>query len=162
MPLLSKKQLLWSGLAAICLFLLIVFSKASSPDVDPIEVSVLGKTNDASGSPMVLVNVRNHTEQLRLFYLVAIVPMTNNIWISTGSVIRPPELPDRLDAHAECNAWIPVPRGIAKWKLSCTSRLPMSKSEQFWYLGVRQTGLNRIGFRDQPSESHATSGEISP
>lgn len=161
MPSLSKNQVFLAALAAAFLLVLIAFYTVPAPVHHPLQVSILGQTNNPSGSPMALVGVTNYTGQARWFYFVAAVPTTNGWITANGWVERQQPLWHRLAAHAECRVLLPAPDGAARWIFRCASMREVRKPEGLWYLFVRRTGLSRVGFRDQPPKSHVMTAEMS-
>jgi hypothetical protein len=126
----------------------------------PLEIQVLERTNDASGCPMMRVSVTNRTGDLRQFYIIASVPASNGQWFSTGVVLRPPSMPDRLEALSSCEAWLPAPARTPEWKFICTSRRKMNEAERLWYACVARLGLARVGLRDGPVESRVATDKL--
>jgi hypothetical protein len=156
MPSLSKKQVFLAAITAALLLALIAFLTIPTHDPHALQVSILGQTNDASGAPMVIVGVTNHTGQARFFYLGAEVPDRFG-WTSANQRIQKT---GRLAAHAECRVLLRIPEAAAKWKFRCSSMPEMTKPERLWYLFVRRTGLSRVGFRDQPPASYFSTTEM--
>ena len=156
MPSLSKKQVFLAALTAALLLVLITFFTVPAPVPHALQVNILERTNNASGTPTALVSVTNHTGQARFFYGVAEIPNSYGWTTANGQQPRW----QRLAAHAECGVLLPAPPGGARWKVRCTSMPEVSKPEEVWYLFVRRTGLNRIGVRGRPLESYVWTAEL--
>lgn len=152
MPSLSKKQVFLAVITAAFFLVMIVFLPVPTPVSHVLQISILDQTNTAAGAPMALVSVTNHTGQARFFYILADVPTSNGWWrAADGQQL----VWHQVAAHAECRVSLPAPAGAARWKLRCASMPQVSKPEELWYLFVRRSGLNRVGFRDQPPKSYA-------
>ncbi len=161
MPSLSRKQVFWAALTAAFLLVLIAFLTAPAPIPHPLQVSILGQTNNPSGPPTALVGVTNHTGQARWFYFVAEIPTTHGWTTADGWGERQHPVWHRLAPHTESRVLLPAPEGAATWIFRCASIPEVKEPEGLWYLFVRRTGLSRVGFWDQPPKSHVLTTEMS-
>ena len=155
---LSKKRVCFSALTAVFILVLVLvaFVTAPAPVPQAVQISVLGQTNDPSGSTLTLVRVTNHTEQAQFFYLSTMVPCPSG-WTSAN---EPVQKTGRLAAYAECQILLRAPVGAARWKFSCMSIPDVSKPEWLWYRLVRLAGLSRLNLRDQPPASYVWTTEM--
>jgi hypothetical protein len=155
----SKIKLVAWAAVAVCLSLLLWGLFLSIPPTPaPLQVSILGRTNDSSGGAKTLVRVANSTRRIYNFTFWAEVQSTN-AWIEAENWDPEGRL-YWINGHDVRQLALPAPEGAKTWRLKFVRYPQPSALEWRWYAIVRWAGLKRVGLLDQPPHSYFYTAQI--